>query len=351
MNREAVTIRGRAVSLHSSILNPRFSASTVLCPDPWDYVSLWLQRKHKDKAGFYWGQARQFYRASTMLPHTASPLSSYYCFLNATKALLAARTVSSSKDHGVTGETDTGRCALVNELVRFKTGGVLPALCRVLGEGCQSESTYNLKLLFWNLPFIHRAYTLTYSSASELFLPLEAHGFARKSNSMETWFWGSIQKRYVTAKTKKTLPAGFEHDGGAGSEWVFRRKKRFNWSGRNLDHSLTELIEYHRKIRSYVFPIYATKNRWYLKKSLAEADKVSHSPLPIIYACMHRLSELSRYDPQRLARHLQLQHNWLLAEFLDCAPAQFIHGIAAEITGDEFLVPESFRMERDASTT
>jgi len=28
------------------------------------------------------------------------------------------------------------------------------------------------------------------------------------------------------------------------------------------------------------------------------------------------------------------------------APAQFIHGIAAEITGDEFLVQDSFRMDR-----
>jgi len=345
VNREPVKIRGRSVTLHSSVLAPRFSAATVLCPDPWDYVSLWLQRKHQEEAGFYWGQARQFYRASTMLPHTASPLSSYYCFLNATKALLFTSSALSSKEHGVAGETDTGQCALVNELVTFKTGGVLPALCRLLDEGYQEESTYNLKMLFWNLPFIHRAYTLTYSSASELFLPINTHGFTR-NNTKETWFWGTIQKRYVTAKTKETLPAGFEYDEGAVDRWVFRRKKRFKWSGHELKKSLETLTNYHRSIRKRVFPIYATKNRWYLKKSLEEADVVTHSPLPIVYACMHRLSELSRYNPRHLARHLELQHNWLLAEFLESAPAQFIHGIAAEITGDEFLVPDSFRMER-----
>ncbi|WP_182869905.1 YaaC family protein [Rhodopirellula sp. JC639] len=345
MKRESISIRGRAVTLHSAILNPKFSSSTVLSPDPWDYVLLWLQREHKDDARFYWDQARQFYRASTMLPHTASPLTSYYCFLNATKALLSTRSQLPSPDHGVAGDVSSGHCALVNERVTFKTGGVLPALCRLLGEGYQSESTYDMNLLFWNLPFIHRAYTKTYSSASELFLPVESHGFTRKKNSTETWYWGSVPKRYITGKTEVTLPKGFEVDNGISDRWVFRRKQRFKWNGRDLKTSLEALARYHRAVRTRIFPIYATKNRWYLKKAIKNADVVSHSPLPIMFACMHRLSELSRYDPQRLARHLELQHNWLLAEFLGCAPAQFVHGIAAEITGDEFLVPSSFRMD------
>jgi hypothetical protein len=54
---------------------------------------------------------------------------------------------------------------------------------------------------------------------------------------------------------------------------------------------------------------------------------------------MHRLSELSRYDPLSLRVHLDRQHNWLLSEFISVAPRQFIDEIASEITGCDFMVP------------
>jgi len=54
---------------------------------------------------------------------------------------------------------------------------------------------------------------------------------------------------------------------------------------------------------------------------------------------MHRLSELSRYEPITLSKHLNSQQNWLLSEFIKSAPYQFIHEIASEITGEESLVP------------
>jgi len=57
---------------------------------------------------------------------------------------------------------------------------------------------------------------------------------------------------------------------------------------------------------------------------------------------MHRLSELSRYEPEALAGHLEAKHNWLLSEFLRVAPMQFAYGIASEITGLEFLKPDAF---------
>ena len=54
---------------------------------------------------------------------------------------------------------------------------------------------------------------------------------------------------------------------------------------------------------------------------------------------MHRLSGLARYDPMRLARHFDCQHNWLLSEFIATARSQFIDEISYEITGQEFMIP------------
>jgi len=33
------------------------------------------------------------------------------------------------------------------------------------------------------------------------------------------------------------------------------------------------------------------------------------------------------------------QHNWLITEFIEAAPPQFIDEVSAEMTGEEFMVP------------
>jgi hypothetical protein len=54
---------------------------------------------------------------------------------------------------------------------------------------------------------------------------------------------------------------------------------------------------------------------------------------------MHKLSELSRYTPDGLSRHFECQHNWLISEFIEGAPPQFIDEVSSEMTGEEFMVP------------
>jgi hypothetical protein len=77
---------------------------------------------------------------------------------------------------------------------------------------------------------------------------------------------------------------------------------------------------------------------------LKTVTPIPKSQLPLIFVAMHKLSELSRYDPITLVRHLDLQHNWILTEFLQVAPAQFINHIACEITGKEFVKPYAARL-------
>ena len=55
----------------------------------------------------------------------------------------------------------------------------------------------------------------------------------------------------------------------------------------------------------------------YLKKSLANNTLSERHSLSIIFAVVHRLSELSRYDPNGLDRHLCGSANWLLTEFIE----------------------------------
>ena len=334
-------IAGKAVNLHGALVDPNFRAARVLCADPWDFVSLWLKREHKEEALFYWDQARHFYNATTSLPDLSSPLTSYYCFLNATKALLTASGQTFKESHGVGGRSRGTKKALDNEIVDFQGGGILPALCKFLGEPDNAGKEFTLKDIFWQIPFIHRAYCLTYKGSTELFMPLVETGFMRRDGSKEAWFQANVDKRYINAHTKKNIQPGFELFESNGV-YEIRRKRRFKWSGRDIEASLSNFEAYPKQIRRRIVPIYASENRWYLKKSVTGHDKLVNSQLVLIFAAMHRLSELSRYDPILFSGHFKVNHNWLLSEFIKSSPNQFVYGMASEITGLEFIKPDAF---------
>lgn len=345
MPHNPIRVEGRRLHLHSAVSDPEFSAKPVLSGDPWDYIELLLRRRHDEDAIFYWQQAKHFYNASTDLPETSSPLTSYYCFLNATKALLETKNSSYSDNHGVTGSTETGNIALGNEVVKFKTGGVLPALCELLEEPVHQSTEHTLFEILYHVPFVHRAFQLTYATPTTLFVPITRTLIVKKESSREAWFSAELNLKYTNRATPRMLPPGFEKDEGIGDKYVIRKKSRFHWDENNLDKSLERLKRHNRSVRKHVLPIFAARNRWYLKKHGELRRGVDKPLLPLLFGAMHRLSELARYDPVRLSTHLENQQNWLLTEFLRVAPAQFINHAACEISGRELIKPDAFRAE------
>jgi hypothetical protein len=331
-------------------LEPDFAHPAVLSADPWAFVTLWLRRERQQEAGFYWQQARELFEATQPLPAVTSPITAYYSCLNAAKALLSVRRFPFAVYHGAAGATESGRVALANETIKVHASGVIPALSQLLGYW-PCEGTYSLYDLLRVLPFVHRAFTLTYKSAGELFIPLNNPCFVCKPDSDKAWFQAEVPPRYQTNRLASTLPAGFEVDHGQRESGVVRRKKRFEWAMRNLGRaqSIKNLVAYHRDVRDKVHPIVAAGTRWYLeRKQLAQVNHPA-CKLVCMFAALHRLSELSRYHPLVLKRHLDARHGWLLVEFLQTAPIQFIYTVASELTHTVFLSPMSLRIPRSRS--
>jgi hypothetical protein len=335
-----ITFQGRVLRPRHAAVQPEFASETVLVSDPWDYVDLWLKRNHKEDARAFWEQAREFANAADMLPVTSAPLPAYYCFLNAVKALLNVRGVHASSQHGVTGASTAGKHSLDAEKVNFLSSGVLAGLCTVLGEST-AAATYSLKDALYNLPYIHRAYCLTFTSRPELFFPIKNARFVRKSRSHEAWFCAELEARYDTMHTLGKLPATWEADSGAPIAGTIRLKKRLRWDGRRPNSSANQerLRQYHQRLRVDVCYIFGPSRLWYVKRAKIGASWLSRSPLTLTFAIMHRLSELSRYDPLALRHHSERHHNWLLSEFVRVAPRQFIDEVASEITGSDFMLP------------
>lgn len=333
-----INYKSSNLTIHKSVTSPRFNEKTVLVTSTWDYVDLWLKRAGKNEARFFWNQARSFYDATLMLPKTSSPLTAYYCFLNATKALLLTKGANFSDQHGVSGYTLEGQTSLNNEKVKFKRGGILASLCNHLGETSNDED-YSLKDLLYNLPNIHRSFDLTYSSDSEIFIPIFNPKIVRHESRAESWFCAELKGKFASGHTINKLPAGFQRDMSDQSNYIIRSSRRFNWVTNENTQNISRYTNYHKRLRQHLYYINGGTRLWYIKRGGNIAGIIPRNSMTIMFAAMHKLSEMARYTPDKLAKHFDCQHNWLLSEFINSAPVQFIDEISSELTGYEFMIP------------
>ncbi|MDF3384494.1 MULTISPECIES: YaaC family protein [unclassified Sulfitobacter] len=342
--KKQLKIKNRRIWMHKGVLSPDFESEHVLSSNPWQYVELWLKRDNKIEALAYWRQARRFADASLNLGPEAAPLTLYYCYLNATKALLVTKGVAASDSHGIHGDRpEDAKNMLANEQVNFKSGGILPGLCRHFGE-YEEKASYNLKDILWNIPFIHRSFRLTFRSSKELFIPLEKARYVVKPKSSEAYFEAEVLPRFSDLRSLTSIPSSFEcYD--EGDVKMVRRKKPFRWySGKakapTKRRAIERLKRYHSTTRRAVVHISGNRDLWYLKRTYATNSVGHRHTLILMFAAMHRLSELSRYDPAGFDRHLAGQANWLLTEFIENSADQFVDQIATEITGCQFWPPK-----------
>lgn len=333
--------KSKIVKVHKALVSPDFNNKTVLVRDHWDYVEMWLQKEKKSKALKYWRQAESFYKASLTIPETASPLTLYYCFLNATKALLTVKGISFIENHGASGSIQDGDTNLKNEEIKFHANGILSSLCGYFNETCNND-IYSLKDLLYNLPYIHRCFNLTFPTGyPEIYIPISNPHFVIKDSSHKAWFCAELKGNYANQHTlNKIGSCGFERDWGIIDRFIIRKKKRFNWykSGAEKANNLDKLTAYHKDLRKDIQYIYGSETLWYVKRKDGN-NCISRHPLTIMLASMHRLSELARYEPTVIFRHFELKQNWLLSEFINGAGIEFVDKIACEITNQNLMAP------------
>lgn len=162
------------------ITEAAYNEKTVLTNSSWEYVDLWFRRQSGTRAKralFYWEQAKNFYDASELLPIESKPLTAYYCCMNAAKALLAIKGDRSidfdgNLVHGISSDRNQwgNSTNLKNAEVTFNGSGVLYELSKCLKEEA-CKKTYTIYDLLYNIPCVHRAFSLTYQ-CTELFIPV-----------------------------------------------------------------------------------------------------------------------------------------------------------------------------------
>jgi hypothetical protein len=300
-----------------------------------------LKRDKKDEALFYWEQGHTFYSASRGLPLGSAPLLLYYSFMNAAKALLSAKGIAFDARHGVT-EWKTAvasRDSLKTVGIQIKNNGVLPALSSYYGEP-ELRKKHSLQELFFNIPFIHRTYCLTYASQNEMFLPLTdcAYVFERPTN--QAYLVASLSRDHASKRSMRRLPTSLIPDPTRGPAAMRSHGSvPFVRPNKPTPTDLKNLSALHKQLRKDLFYINGTQTLWYAKAVTAGPQRLERQCPTLVLAAMHRLSELCRYQPMSLALHLSGHANWLLSEFIEMSSAQFIDEVSSEITGHQVLMP------------
>lgn len=335
-------LRGRVVGPQKAIVAPELGARNVLTNSPWTFTGLWLKRNHKDKALFYWEQAQEFHAAAQGLPLRSAPLLLYYAYMNATKALLAAKNVNFNEYHGVRAHPPVvsgAKRAFSADGVRIMQAGVLPSLSQYYGEA-ETANTHTLQELFFNMVFIHRTYCLTYTSQREMFLPLANCTFMTDRRDKHVFFVADVPADVSLSKAIRSLPKSFAAAPEIGARAI-RSAAFMTWQkpGKPSGANIRALVQFNRELRAELQYINGAQTLWYLKLPVSGPARLRRQLPTLILAGMHRLSEICRYQPLQLASLLDGQKNWLLSEFIRMSDVQFIDEIASEVTGNQFLIP------------
>jgi hypothetical protein len=166
----------------------------------------------------------------------------------------------------------------------------------------------------------------------------------KAKNTTEAYFEAQIMPRFADGRMLSNVPTAFECFDSDGKKLV-RRKKRFRWPSSHSgvatrNQALLRLNHYHAQTRRVIVNITGNRDLWYLKRNYQNNSVGTRHTIVLIFAAMHRLSELARYDPAGLDKHLSGQANWLLSEFIQGSLDQFVDQIASEITGRQFWPPK-----------
>lgn len=344
---KVITIQSKEISLMKPITNATYDYKTVLTDSSWEYVELWLKRNSSKKAKeslFYWQQAKHFFLASECLPQNSKPLTAYYCCLNAAKALLCINGINVSNiSHGIT--QDKHNRASSNSLekaeVIFLGQGVLYELSHYFSEEAIKQ-TVNIKDLLYNIPCIHRTFTITYNWP-ELFIPIKNLKFIREDTTSKAWIQFDVDKRYGNRISLRNIPSQYkitlEHSDKGCS--VRKENSRFKWDiHTDINTRLANLTKYHNKIRKDIHYIYGQSKLWYIKKDIKTNKHIIHrNSITLIFAVMHWMSELVRYNPEQFEKYMNSKQNWLLHEFIENALYHFVDEISCEITHQDIMTP------------
>ncbi len=336
------------------------AGSSVPFREPWSYLRFWIRDNYpklsRSDALELAKQAERFYHIASSASSDTSPLLWYYCFLNLSKALLLKTpTIYTLKEvehatHGIADPADnsTGYVTLNKQKVTVfgvRTANtpaklqIFPALCEVLGTPIRfaagtRSADLSIKSLLSHIVSVHRAFCTAYDTPLR-FCKVDATAMEQRAatgKSGKMWHLLRLESLDVRASgaSIKDFELGGQLRAVAPALTGFHDLENTSVNFSNVNF-LNRLASQRSDLRKFVHPLLLPQGyRYYL---YPESD-VLRQPASI-YAVMFYLGSIVRYKPQRFSSLIGNKYHWLIEEFLQIAPKQFVALLINEITDCE----------------
>ena len=327
----------------------------VITSDVWAFLRNHSQKVLKGeaetKALAYIDQAFEFYEAGANPRISSRPVLYYYSFLNLVKLLLIHRNIAlpPAVRHGISDPKANIRRRLrfESQAVRVEVGAsdhsnLFPELIGALsGKSLRRPAVFLVKDLMAQIPGIHRTYCQVVDW-EPIFCPLYATEILSGGSSV----WVRIRLKRHGTDVNKTLPklrnlSEFErvltqvepHD--ADNEVWFETKTPVPGSRKGIDAAIRVLW---KQIQSCgVWALLTGDGYRYYLGDVPAARRFPQ--LCSAYAIMFYLGSLTRYKPYDFDKIIKRDYAWLVSEFLETQPLQFVYVLASTISGVDVVRP------------
>ncbi len=343
--------------------------SRVITGDIWSFlrhiVDKDVQEKEaRAKALSYIDQAFDFYAAAANPRQSSRPLLYYYAFMNLAKVAVLHSNVDlpPKLKHGISDPQANARqrLHLKTQVVRAHGSArdhseFFPEFVRALPGGSQVDlpSDFKVLLLMGQVPAIHRTYCMAGSKDSSLKVPAFCPVSSIAVRRDRTHIWAVLTVRRHDRDTELTRPS-------IAREQVFCRafhqilppdkhsctivsccyeSKAVPFSRRGIETAIGKLADTVRECG--VWTILTPDGYCHYLNRSSRSEWLPQ--LCSTYAIMFYLGSIVRYKPYDFGKIVK-GYSWVINEFLDTQPVQFLHLLASHLAGTEVVMPRATRV-------
>jgi hypothetical protein len=320
--------------------------------DVWGYLkhvaAAKLPKSEENKAVCFIDQALEFFQAADNPKLYSRPLNYYYSFLNLAKMAMLVKGVPlpPTARHGISDPRANLRTRLriSGQRVRSETcagdhSQVFPELVHMLGGEITTPRNFKIPVLLSQMPGIHRTYCRVTKSAPQ-FLPIRRLELLRENREL----WVRLAFSKIDKDVTSTLPRirnrqefrrVFGQVQSADDNEIWFESGVIHGPTNATDRAIRELAEIVREIG--VWPILTSSGNRFYFCAVPKRDQLP--ALASIYAVMFYLGSITRYKPYDFEKIVTHKHAWLIGEFLNTQPTQFLYVLASHLDGVEVVRP------------
>ncbi len=315
----------------------------ILVSDLWSFwiflIKQWSKKQKKGVSSFLLSlleQSKFFYEAAEKAPLNSKPLLYYYSFLNLGKIIITMRGKSGTTpqnkvfNHGISADPKKNSIA-IKSMQGSNCISVGYHLMNCFGDNVASGTPTTIDIFdaMENCLGIHKPYCLVMSQKKENFIKITGIDLSKEGREL-------VARLYLKSTNQLTDQIYSINQHNNKVYWEERIPIRHSKPTKKEIYDLSQQI-IQKGIWTY------TDGKEY-KMYVSSNTKARYTSASLIYCLMFFFGSITRYHPHLFETFSSNKRKWLVAEFLQTQPKQFLY-ISTSLAAEAYVtLPKETRL-------